>query len=44
MKFERAQSFYYLLQAEESGDFVSVDLEDGVGCASSVRSALLWRV
>ena len=41
MKFEPAQSFYYLLQAEESGDFVSV--EDGVGCASSVRSALLWR-
>ena len=31
MKFEPAHRFYYLLQAEESGDYVSV--EDGVGCA-----------
>ena len=43
MKFEPAQSFYYLLQAEESGEFVSV--EDGVvGCAlQRPKRALLRR-
>ena len=38
MKFEPAPSFYYLLQAEESGEFVSVE-DDGVGCAPPASEA-----
>ena len=38
MKFEPAKSFYYLLQAEESGEFVSVE-DDGVGCAPPASEA-----